>query len=300
MLKTFFLWILLVIVIGTGGWYFIIKPEDYKVSFLTSATPGTVYHQLMGWNFKNVEKTRIVDQKLFKKLKLAGELNNSPLTLNWNISNKNDSIFRVNILVNHPKNKFSNRIKLLFSRPEFQQNIKQEIEEFKEALKTQSELFKVKVIGSEKIPETTCACLNLESPVEEKAFAMMKNIDFLSNYLLQNKLEMDGRPRVHVTSWEKASNTIVFDFCFPLKGNTKNFPETQQIFIKEIPAAPAQKAIFNGNYMLSHQAWFSIVNFAENNSIDLENEVLEIFNDNPEMGGDAQQWEAEIYIPVKK
>lgn len=300
MLKIFSFSMLLLIIIGAGGWYFLIKPEDYKVSFVTSAPPGTVYQKLRGWNFKDFVNARIVEQKLFEQVKYAGKLDDSPLALDWKILSKNDSLTQINIKVNHPENQFANRLKLLFSKPEFQQKTKEEILNFKKALEADSEIFKVNLIGSEKIPETTCACISLKSSVEEKAFEMMKNIDILSNYILANDLEMAARPRVHITSWQKEANLIKFDFCFPLLGNKDDFSETNNIFIKEIPSKPAYKAVYNGNYMFSHHAWFSIENFAENNNLELENEVLEVFNDNPEMGGNAKYWEAEIYIPVKK
>lgn len=298
--KTFFLWILLLIIFGAGGWYFFLKPEDYNVSFNTSAPPGRVYQKLVSWKFKNLGKNRVLKQKAFNQVKHIGELKDAPLELEWNISALNDSVTRVKIRVDHTENKLFNRLKLLISKPDFQEKTKEDILQFKEALEADSELFKVQLTRSEEIPATTCACISLESPVEEKAFEMMKNIDTLSNYLLNYNLEMEARPRVHVTSWNKESNSIAFDFCFPLKGEKNNFPETQRIFIKEIPSQRGLKAVFNGNYMFSHQAWFRLVNYAENNNLELKNEILEIFNDNPEMGGDAKNWEAEIYIPLKK
>lgn len=300
MLKNLLIWILFLLIFAVGGWYFFLKSEDYNVSFTTTAPPGRVYQKLISWNFNSFEKNRFVELNAFNQVMHSAELKNSPVELNWEFSTISDSLTTVKIGVNHRENKFSNRLKLIFHQPDFQLKTKEEILQFKAALEADSELFRIKLTGREEIPKTTCACLSRESSVEEKAFEMMKSIEILSNYVLDYDLEMEARPRVHVTSWNTASNTIAFDFCFPLKGRKNDLPKTKNIFIKEISSKPAIKAVFNGNYMFSHQAWFRIINFAETNDINLKNEVLEIFNDNPETGGDDKQWEAEIYIPVKK
>ena len=44
---------------------------------------------------------------------------------------------------------------------------------------------------------------------------------------------------------------------------------------------------------------YQIFDYAENNTIDLKNNIIEKFHNNPNFGGDALQWTTEVYIPIK-
>lgn len=271
-----------------GFWYFFLKEYDYTIRFDVQTSKGHIYQKLQAWKYKNLAQVTVADQKAFHKLQQTSK----DITLDWKINAKNDTLSRVSVGVNHKQNKIRKRFELMLGQTEFQEEIKAEIRSFKEALEADKNLTKFSIGNQEKIKESTCACIRLESKSEEKAYEMMGNIGYLSDYLLENNLEMAGKPRVHITKWDKEENYINFDFCFPLEGE-QDFPETPLIFIKTIPGFKAVKGNYQGNYMFTHYFWPQLL---QANSNDKEIEILEIFKDNPEMGGDATHWEAELYL----
>ena len=59
------------------------------------------------------------------------------------------------------------------------------------------------------------------------------------------------------------------------------------------------KAIYNGNYITSDRAWYSLHDYANKNNIKIEENPTEIFHNNPNMGGDELKWKTEVFIPIK-
>ena len=58
------------------------------------------------------------------------------------------------------------------------------------------------------------------------------------------------------------------------------------------------KAEFNGNYIFSDRAWYELRDYAEKKGLKVTDKPLEIFFNNPNMGGDELQWKADIYMPL--
>ena len=58
-------------------------------------------------------------------------------------------------------------------------------------------------------------------------------------------------------------------------------------------------AIYNGNYITSDRAWYALLNYADKNNISVDALPIEIFYNNPEMGGNALLWKTEVYLPLK-
>jgi effector-binding domain-containing protein len=69
---------------------------------------------------------------------------------------------------------------------------------------------------------------------------------------------------------------------------------------KQIPATRALKAIYNGNYITSDRAWYTLLDYAEKMKEEVTPLPLEVFHNNPNMGGNELQWKAEIYMPLKE
>ena len=160
--------------------------------------------------------------------------------------------------INNKNESIKDRFLLLIGQNDFQQEMKAELQYFQKALVTNLDLYSVKIEGETVSPENNCACINIENKVDQKAFEMMKTIDILSNYILDHKLETEGRPRIIINSWDKTSKNINFDFCFPIV-KMETYPEHLTIEIKDIPEAKSLKANFYGNYMFSHNAWFHLL-----------------------------------------
>jgi len=47
------------------------------------------------------------------------------------------------------------------------------------------------------------------------------------------------------------------------------------------------------------QAWFALMNYAKRRNISVEKKPLEIFYNDPMHDGNASQWKAEVFLPMK-
>lgn len=297
MIKTILAWTVLGFLLFTGLWYFYLKDSDYSISFKSSQSPGEAYQSLLYYPFdEEFGNSQIIQKVPFDKLVQEVEIDGEKHELTWNFSEESDFGSLVKIGINST-NSFRNRLKLLFKSSKPQSTITEEIKEVKRNLEENSDLYSVKIIGKAISPATTCACISLKNGLDQKAFDMIKNISRLSDYIMESKAEMTAKPRIIVNSWDRESNIITYDFCFPIADGSTAPPSG--ISIKEIPSANSLKAIYNGNYMYSHLAWMQLIKYAEDNNMEVQNTPQEIFNDNPEMGGDARAWEAEIFMPLK-
>jgi effector-binding domain-containing protein len=72
-----------------------------------------------------------------------------------------------------------------------------------------------------------------------------------------------------------------------------------EIIYKRIPTQRAIKAVYNGNYTTSDRAWYVLLDYAKKNNLEVTGLPLEVFYNNPNLGGDALNWKAEIFMPLK-
>lgn len=276
-----------------GIWYFFIKSYDYKISFRTSAAPGTIYLRALHWK---PETATAINKIPYESL--VQKVDTTPTEIKWDFTPVNDSITLVQVHSKTLEANFLERLKLLLTKTDQQKKFIAAVKSFRNLIEKDKELFDISIQGEAVIPQTLCACIPLESKMEEKATGMMKNISLLHDYISLNKLELKGNPRVIVTSWDTSTNKIEFDFCFPLNKKGEIF-KPEDIIIKKIPSQKALKAIFHGNYIFSHHAWLKLLNYAEINGYEIAGFPLEVFIDNPALGGDSRDWKAEIFLPVK-
>lgn len=276
-------------------WYFFLKSYDYSISFQVSTVPGTAYQKVLNWDGEFTESKRTASFKeMFEEKTIAG----IPIELKWEFISQSDTTTLVRANIKTLDNNLKERWLLLFGKTELQSEIEEEVRALKESLEGNLEMYSVSVQGEAMSPESFCVCIPLDNNVTGKASDMMRTINILAAYIKENQLEMPAKPRIHVTEWNLRTNGIKYDFCFPVS-STSELPEHLEIFSKSIPSQRALKAIFNGHYGISHLAWYSLLNYAERRDIDVTYSPLEVFNVNPELGGDSRYWEAEIYLPIK-
>lgn len=288
----------ILILIALSGWYFFLKKEDYKINFRLKYNTENLYLAARQGDFKNLQLQENIKEEPFHELTQRYTTAKGQVLLEWNFSRQGEKNSLAKLKVTHLENSFVNRLKLIFYTPEFQKDVLEDLRDFRKKLEAQELVYRINIEGIETIPESYCACLALSSKKEEKAFEMMKHINLLSDFVAAYELKTTGRPRVMITDFNKQSGKINFDFCFPLKEG-QEIPEHNLIFSRKISSGPAVKAIFNGNYMNSHHCWPYLVNYAESQTLEIEYLPLEVYNSNPELGGDALNWEAEIYLPLK-
>ncbi|WP_224491312.1 hypothetical protein [Robertkochia flava] len=128
---------------------------------------------------------------------------------------------------------------------------------------------------------------------------MMRDYSYLSGFIASENLTPDGFPMIKIRDYDEKNRIIEFDFCFPLV-EQDSLPESPDIFFRRIEQAPALKAVYNGDYRFSNKSWFELFEHAEKEEIPFSKTPLEIYHNNPNMGGDALQWTAEIYLPIDR
>ena len=126
---------------------------------------------------------------------------------------------------------------------------------------------------------------------------MLQTIGYLENYVLSRDINLTGPPFVKVTRWDRDKQVIDFDFCFPVN-LAQDIKPTTEVNFKEMKSFPALRAIFNGNYRLSHLAWYDLLNKAEEEDLKTNSLPLEIFFNNPKVESNSADWKAEIYLPI--
>lgn len=298
MLKSLITATVILFLLVTGVWYFLIKEYDYNIHFETSVIPSEIYQKLLYYQFQEIDNIKINRLSPFDNIVQKGELNKEDVKLNWALSRINDTVTRVSVGITNTERSFYSRLKLLTGSSFLKEKSTSEIQQFKSALERDADLYFIEIEGSTISPGSTCACISLKNTVNNKAVDMVQNINSLSDYLMENELDMMAKPRIQVVDWNLSTNIIDYNFCFPIDPAASPKP-TQEIFLTTIPEQNSIKAVYRGNYMYSHLAWVRLLDYAKKYDLEIEKKPLEIFNDNPEMGGDSRNWEAEIYLPLK-
>lgn len=299
----FFKYILLLGIILALGWYFFIKGHDYKITFETTQAPGIVYSTLTGWN--NWEPTTNKVVKTISKrpfTNLSQELSissDSLISIDWVIKRKNDSTTQVTALLTDKNHSFYQKLRVPFFKTDFVKCALSTLKHIKEGLIIHKSEYKLSHVSQSTIPKQYGVYMSLESSLHDKANQMIKHAGVLMQYIRENNIKISGDPFVEVTHWNLQEDTINFDFCFPIS-KQDSMPISKNIHIKALQEKPALKILFNGNYRVSDRAWFTLLDYAETNHIDIKNLPIEIFKNDPHSGESELTWEAEVYIPINK
>jgi len=79
-----------------------------------------------------------------------------------------------------------------------------------------------------------------------------------------------------------------------------SLPSGGLVTFKQFEGGQYLKATYNGNYISSDRAWYALLDYAEQKGIEIEGKPVEIFFNNPNMGGDELKWRADIYMPLSQ
>lgn len=289
--------IILILLTGFLAWNFFIKPYDYLVSFKAKTTAGTINQSLKIWN-KELKNENKINQKNLYSLNQKININDSIFDYNWEVKAINDSLSKVKVYVTDVKNSFKNRLSILFSKTDFEKRTKNTITEFVEKLNEHLKKIKVSNIQTGITRESYCAYVSLKGLQVNKAREMMQFYPQISGFLNNNKVKFNGTPFIEVTKWNIEKDSINYNFCFPIVYND-SLPRNSGIKYKKHKRIKALKAIYNGNYITSDRAWYRLLEYAKQNNIKIKNTPIEVFYNNPNFGGDALRWKAEIYMPIK-
>jgi effector-binding domain-containing protein len=279
------------------SWYFFIKKSEFEVNFRVKTLPGNVIQRLALWNqsLPNTEAL-IIDSTTMVVQKLR--VHEKSFVYTWNFERVNDSLTAVNIQISEPQNALLNKILVPFGTPAVEEEAARLTKEFYDVLMAHLDLTKVKVVGRQVMPEYFCACVNLKKQQLDKANGMMQVYNDLVSFVETNQLAVNGKPIIDINYWDHNSGRLVFDFCFPIVSQVSVKAE-RDFFFKQIPSTDAIMAVYNGNYITSDRAWYALLNYANQQSLEVKGFPKEIFYNNPNMGMNEVNWKAEIYLPIK-
>lgn len=294
-----------VVVVGLV-WFLFIKKFDHQFRFETKYGPGTAYQEILNIDSFSADdpnsSVQTIKKEPFKSIvQQVNQKNGNHLILDWNFDIVNDTVTEIMVNTLDEKNSFQNRIEILnpFVKSKNIALLKSNLNAINTKIDSHQNYYKITLKDTASNPESYCACIASSSTIEKKAMAMMGTIDRLEGFIKANELELDGFPMLKVTLWNLETNQITFDFCFPITPK-KDLVAFGDIELKRIESEESLKAVFNGNYRLSHLAWLDLLEKAQRENIDVENLPLEIFYSNPRMGGEAIEWKAAVFMPLKK
>jgi len=279
-------------------WYLFLKPNDYQVTFKANTTPGIVNQAIKLWA-NGLENTELLAQKDWQHFTHQLKFGDSTYIYNWEVNALSDSTSKIKVLIKDVNHSLSNKIAIPFSETDFEKRTTQTVKDLRDVLKEHTERFKVTIQGLEDITPKYCAYIQFKSKQTDKALQMMKTYSFLNSLMTENHFKLDGPPFIEILKWNKQQDSITFNFCYPII-KPDSLPELNEIRFKQIEARKAIKSIYNGNYITSDRAWYTLLKYAEKNNLEVEDTPLEIFYNNPNMGGDELNWKAEVYMPLKE
>ncbi len=290
------LWLLTgILLAGVAVWY-IVKPHDYRVNMKAPALAGTVEQSFFTWA-ETLDSNQVSrkDERLLQHFKVGEQ----SYQFEWVLTEGQDRETDISVFISGNGTTIKDRLDILFSESQLVKDSKAVLSDYLDFLENHLSRFKVALAGQDTLPAKYCACVTTETSQQGKAFGMMKNYPLLSGVLGTSSVPLDGRPFLTIKEWDRDRNHLVYDFCYPVK-RSDSLPSHPEIFYREFPSIPALKAIYNGNYITSDRAWYHLLKEAESRGIPNPGLPVEIFFNNPNMGGNELQWTAEIYLPLEK
>ena len=277
--------------------YFFIYPADFKANFKAKTLPGTINQTIKAWN--NEVDGEIISQDGFESISQRIKFGDSSQIYTWQFKTLDDSTTTVTVNIKDENHSFMNRLKKPFEDIPLKKQSSKTINAFYDYLNDHIDEFRVYYDGEDELKSTYCAYVPVKGKQSDKAKGMMQNYTMLASVMSNHNVELNGPPFVEVTYWDIEKDSINFNFCFPIVRSEK-LPNHELIKYKRIFAKQSLKATYNGNYITSDRAWYLLLKKAkdENKPVDLT--PIEYFYNNPNFGGDALRWKAEIYMPLKE
>ena len=288
-----------IILIVSVVWYLFIKPNDYQVNFKVKTFPGTINQIIKTWN-NTLDGSKMIEQESGDLLRLKQQIQfgDSIHIYSWHIVPETDSTSKVKVFIKDPQHSVKNKLTVPFSDTDFEKRSRKTLLDFNKKLNEHISNFKVKIIGKQHIDSTFCACTAQTTTQFGKARGMMKDFPLLDGFLATNGLKLNGRPFLEVTKWDIVKDSLTFNFCYPIiKSDT--LPQHPDLSYKQLPSISAIKAEYYGNYITSDRAWYALLDYAKKNNLEINALPIEVFHNNPNMGGEELKWKTEVYLPLK-
>ncbi|MCB0473053.1 MAG: AraC family transcriptional regulator [Flavobacteriaceae bacterium] len=291
-------WVVVLLIAGFLVWYLLIKPYDYLITFKVKTIPGTINQSVKLWS-ETLDGSQITSAGDLYRLNQNITFNDSLFHLIWEIVPLTDSTSKVKVYIKDEDHSLQNKLEIPFMSNDFKKRSLNTVHGFAKDLQENIKSFKVTVNGTEKLNPSFCVYVPVKTSQFGKARGMMQNYALLMDFVAGHNLTPDGQPFVEITDWNMKTDSIDFNFCFPIV-KQDSLPESKILQYKQFDGfEQALKATYNGNYITSDRAWYRLMDYAGARGIEISKTPVEVFYNNPNMGGDDLQWKAEIYMPIK-
>lgn len=278
------------------GYYFLIKPSEYKATFVAKTLPGDVIETIRIWN-KSRDNATITAVDSFNSLSQRIGYEGREYVYEWRF-HLSDSVTKVSIDISEPGNIFWNKLLIPFVTQPVERDADVIVREFYDVLKSHLQITRVNVIGVVNVEEKFCICSTAQTHQTDKANGMMRDFLPLSTFVDDMGLTADGPPIVKIRLWSHSKGSLEFDFCFPIKERSE-LPQSKTFTYKSFPAHKALKAEYFGNYITSDRAWYELIRFAGTNNYQITGLPSEVFHNNPNLGMNETEWKADVLLPVE-
>lgn len=285
--------LLLVALLG----YLFVYPYDYIVRFEARTFPGTINQTIKIWNKEVGLAGEPVLQEDLYHLEQVVRAGDSVFDYQWVIEPLTDTTSTVTVKVRDRDHSLSNKLAVPFGGSAVEALSKKTVRDFAERLKNHLAEFRVHIDGEAELPGTFYAYVNVKTNQHNKAGGMMDYFMLMSDYLASSGTTLNGPPMIVVNEWNRENDSLDYNFCFPIIRSDR-LPQHPNIGYKRIFPKPALKATYNGNYITSDRAWYALLDYAQSHGIKVEAKPVEVFFNNPTLGGNALSWKAEIYLPL--
>lgn len=289
-------------ILSTGIIYLYGRPGDYLAHFTVKTTPDIVYYNIHNWNFWNrihlQAKIEVINNNPVSNISQKVLLKDTTLIFNWKLISLSDSVTMVRVYVSDPERRFFNRLTVPFKNTAFKKSVRGNLLDIKARLELMLSTFHYEFTGLKHFEKKNCVYVSIKCPAREKARAMMMNVAALNQFVRQNNLELDGNPFLVVDEWSVFSDSIRFDFCFPVK-QTEAVPQHPEIKFKTVDGMPAIKTNFFGNYSISDISWYNLTEEAKQLGYRSNNKLIEVYLNDPHNGGNELEWKAEIFLGIE-
>ena len=244
-LKRLVVSVILLGLIGTGVWYFLIREGDVRARFNLVALPGTIFQSAKLWATSDPS---VSDFEFEKRYVFNHKLEDDSVryTFRWEVFQTGDSTSQIVVNVTSDQNSFSTRLQSLFSETTIEKLTTDKLKEFYEKIGEHLDKFRVEVIGEARFDSTFCLYVPLSTSQYGKAGGMMGNDSFISEYIIANKLKPAGMPTVQIHSWDEQEDQLIYDLCYPI-AFSDTLKNNELVSYKWIEGFDAVQANYYGN-----------------------------------------------------
>lgn len=293
--------LLAVAIVGVAVWYFLIKDYNYVVRFTANHNQGTIYSTINNWlldKHPEIDSIATIDRQFPSRIVQEFYAKDSVFELEWNIVAIADTVSQVILRSKDLKNRFKQNLEVIYKKNNFVARSIDLAQNLNKGLIAHAEDYKITPKEATSFPETFCACVNAKATVFTKANSMMQHINSVMGYINRHDIELVGDPLLQVLKWDKVSEEIEYDFCFPIEFNYQ-LPPSKNLIFKTVGPFKALRTDFNGNYRISDRAWYSALNTAKRDGQPVIELPVEVYRNDPHVGAGELDWVAEVYLPLK-